>query len=83
VIVRAGLPLPVVLDPVGAGDAFCAGFIAARLDGADLGTALEMGNACGAAAASAISDQAGLPDRAELAAILRAAAVTGGPDTIR
>ena len=36
-IVRPAVPLPVVVDPVGAGDAFCAGFIAARLDGADLG----------------------------------------------
>jgi 2-dehydro-3-deoxygluconokinase len=82
-VVRPALPLPLVVDPVGAGDAFCAGFIAARLDGADLATALDMGNACGAAAASAIGDQTGLPDRAELAAILRAAADAGSPDTIR
>ncbi len=82
-VVRPALPLPVVVDPVGAGDAFCAGFIAARLDGADLATALEMGNACGAAAASAIGDQTGLPNRAELAAILRAAADARSPDTIR
>ena len=82
-IVRPAVPLPVVVDPVGAGDAFCAGFIAARLDGADLAAALDMGNACGAAAASAIGDQTGLPDRAELAAILRAAADARSPDTIR
>lgn len=73
----------IVIDPIGAGDAFCAGFIAARLDGADLATALEMGNACGAAAASAMGDQTGLPDRAELAAILRSPADAGAPDTIR
>jgi len=77
------IPLAFVVDPVGAGDAFCAGFIAARLDGADLGTALEMGNACGAAAASAVGDTTGLPSRPELAAILRAAADAGSPDTIR
>jgi 2-dehydro-3-deoxygluconokinase len=82
-IVRPAVALPVVVDPVGAGDAFCAGFIAARLDGADLGAALEMANACGAAAAAALGDQAGLPDRAELAAILLHAAGTGAPDTIR
>jgi 2-dehydro-3-deoxygluconokinase len=82
-VVRPALPLPVVVDPVGAGDAFCAGFIAARLDGADLATALEMGNACGAAAASAVGDQAGLPDRGELAAILLAAEDARSPDTIR
>jgi len=82
-VVRPALPLPVVVDPVGAGDAFCAGFIAARLDGADLWSALEMGNACGAAAASAVGDQTGLPSRVELASILRAAADAGSPDTIR
>jgi 2-dehydro-3-deoxygluconokinase len=80
---RPAVPLPVVVDAVGAGDAFCAGFIAARLDGADLATALDMGNACGAAAASAIGDQTGLPDRAELAAILRSVLDAGAPDTIR
>jgi 2-dehydro-3-deoxygluconokinase len=80
---RPAVPLPVMIDPVGAGDAFCAGFIAARLDGADLGVALEMANACGAAAAAALGDQTGLPDRAELAAILRHAAEAGAPDTIR
>ena len=36
VVQRPALALPVVVDPVGAGDAFCAGFIAARLDGATL-----------------------------------------------
>jgi 2-dehydro-3-deoxygluconokinase len=72
-----------VVDPIGAGDAFCAGFIAACLEGVDLGTALEMANACGAAAASALGDQTGLPDRTELAAILRAVTDSGATDTIR
>jgi 2-dehydro-3-deoxygluconokinase len=67
-----------VVDPVGAGDAFCAGFIAGRLDGVDLGTALRMGNACGALAIAASGDQAGLPDRSELGRLL-----AGGPDTLR
>jgi len=42
------------VDPVdtsGAGDAFAAGFLAARLDGADRERALAVGNACGALAA--------------------------------
>jgi 2-dehydro-3-deoxygluconokinase len=73
------IPVPVVLDTVGAGDAFCAGFIAGRLDGVDLETALRMGNACGALAVAAIGDQAGLPDRAELGRLL----ASGGPDTLR
>jgi 2-dehydro-3-deoxygluconokinase len=70
--------VPIVVDPVGAGDAFCAGFIAARLEGMDLGTALRMGNACGALAVAASGDQAGLPGRAELDRLL-----AGGPDTLR
>lgn len=37
--------------------------------------------ACGAAASAALGDQTGLPDRAELAALLTLAA--GSPDTIR
>ena len=82
-VAHPGFPLAVVVDPVGAGDAFCAGFIAARLDGAALATALEHGNACGAATAAALGDQTGLPDRAELEAILNASREDGTPDTIR
>jgi 2-dehydro-3-deoxygluconokinase len=74
-----GIPVATVVDPVGAGDAFCAGFIAGRLDGVDLETALGMGNACGAMAVVAAGDQAGLPDRAELGRLL----ASGGPDTLR
>jgi 2-dehydro-3-deoxygluconokinase len=73
-----GIPVASVVDPVGAGDAFCAGFIAGRLDGVDLPNALRMANACGALAVSVAGDQSGLPDRAELGRLL-----AGGPDTIR
>lgn len=82
-VARSGVPLPVVVDPVGAGDAFCAGFIAARLEGADLALALETANACGAAAAAALGDQTGLPDRPELEAILNASIDARAGDTIR
>jgi 2-dehydro-3-deoxygluconokinase len=78
VVERPGLAV-VPVDPVGAGDAFCAGFIAARLEGADLARALEVGNACGAAAVAAIGDQAGLPDRIELDRLMEASP----RDTIR
>jgi 2-dehydro-3-deoxygluconokinase len=82
-VARSGVPLSVVVDPVGAGDAFCAGFIAARLDGADLAVALETANACGAAAAASLGDQTGLPDRAELEAILHASIDARAGDIIR
>ncbi len=75
---EAAITVRTVVDPVGAGDAFCAGFIAGRLDGTDLATALQMGNGCGALAVAASGDQAGLPDREELARLLG-----GGPDTLR
>jgi len=75
-----GIAVTDVVDPVGAGDAFCAGFIAGRLDGVDLTTALRMGNACGALAVAASGDQSGLPDRIELARLLAGAS---GPDTLR
>ncbi len=70
---------PSVVDPVGAGDAFCAGFIASRIEGDDLATALTMANACGAAAVSAVGDLAGLPTRIELARLI----ADDGRDTIR
>ncbi len=73
------VPVSVLVDPVGAGDGFCAGFIAGRLDGVDLETALRMGNACGALAVAAVGDQAGLPDRVELGRLLAG----GGADTLR
>jgi 2-dehydro-3-deoxygluconokinase len=80
-IARPAIPLPSVIDPVGAGDAFCAGFIAARLEGLQLERALDWANACGAASAASLGDQSGLPDQAELASLLAMRA--GSPDTIR
>ena len=79
VVHSPALPVAAVLDPVGAGDAFAAGFIAAMLDGLPLDQALAAANACGAAAVSAIGDMAGLPDRAELDRLLAAT----GADTLR
>lgn len=53
-------PVPDV-DPVGAGDAFDAGYLHARLDGADVPEALVEGARCGAAVASTIGDAEGVP----------------------
>jgi 2-dehydro-3-deoxygluconokinase len=82
-VARSAVPLPVVIDPVGAGDGFCAGFMAARLQGMDLAVALDIANACGAAVASALGDQSGLPGEAELAAVLRSGTDARVPDTLR
>ena len=55
-----------VVDPVGAGDGFAAGFLAGRLRGATPVAATEMGNAVGAFATTAVGDIEGLPTAAEL-----------------
>ena len=77
-IVAPAFPLRAVIDPVGAGDAFCAGFIAARLEGHEIEQAIDWGAACGAAVAAVEGDVDGLPTRAELGRILER-----GQDTIR
>ncbi len=61
----APAPAPEV-DPVGAGDAFNAGYVAARLDGRSVAAALELGARCGAGVAAAVGDTAGFPDPADL-----------------
>jgi 2-dehydro-3-deoxygluconokinase len=58
-------PWPQV-DPVGAGDAFNAGYLAARLEGRSVAAALERGARCGAGVAAAVGDTAGFPSPAEL-----------------
>jgi 2-dehydro-3-deoxygluconokinase len=58
------------IDPVGAGDAFCAGFISGLLDGCPLPEAVTRGAALGAFCVSAFGDYHGLPDRAALEAFL-------------
>jgi len=52
-------PVRQVIDPVGAGDAFDAGFLAGWLRGYDLGAALDLGARCGAVAVAALGDYAG------------------------
>ena len=49
------------VDPVGAGDAFNAGYIAVRLRGGSIDAALKAGVHCGAAVTAASSDTAGFP----------------------
>jgi 2-dehydro-3-deoxygluconokinase len=49
------------VDPVGAGDAFNAGYVAARLRERPVGDALRAGARCGRAVANALGDTAGFP----------------------
>ena len=51
----------VAVDPVGAGDAFNAGYIAVRLRGGSIDEALKAGVHCGTAVTAASSDTAGFP----------------------
>jgi 2-dehydro-3-deoxygluconokinase len=53
--------LPRIVDPVGAGDAFAAGFLAGQLRGMDLEASLALANRCGAQAMLVQADQEGLP----------------------
>ena len=56
----------VAIDPIGAGDAFAAGFLAANLQGLDDQRALEAGAAVAAYAVASLGDIEGLPSGREL-----------------
>ncbi len=78
---RADVPaLPVeVVEPVGAGDAFAAGYLAARVVGRDVQAALRQGHVVAAAVLGALSDHgAGVDDEA-----LEAAATGTGWPVVR
>jgi 2-dehydro-3-deoxygluconokinase len=75
------VPISRVVDPVGAGDAFCAGYLGALLDGHGPVTALRWANGCAAAVLSVEGDLTGLPTRAELERIVNDAGAE--PDTLR
>lgn len=58
------------VDPVGAGDAFVAGYLAGHLWDLDLEERLRAANAMGALSVATLGDYEGLPDREELRAFL-------------
>jgi 2-dehydro-3-deoxygluconokinase len=60
------LRLERIIDPVGAGDAFAAGFLSGLLRGLEVTEALRLANRCGALAMSAPGDLESLPRRAEV-----------------
>ncbi|MBM7556865.1 PfkB family carbohydrate kinase [Halanaerobacter jeridensis] len=62
----AGYNVEKVVDPIGAGDGFAAGFISAQLRGKDLVESTKLANAVGAFATTVIGDVEGLPTREEV-----------------
>jgi 2-dehydro-3-deoxygluconokinase len=62
-----GVPLERIIDPVGAGDAFAAGFLAGRLRGFKIAAALQLANRCGALAMLSPGDMEALPRWEEVA----------------
>jgi sugar/nucleoside kinase (ribokinase family) len=61
-----GVSVPVVVDTVGAGDAFAVGIISAQLEGLSWPQALQRANWIASRAVQMIGDMEGLPTRAEL-----------------
>jgi sugar/nucleoside kinase (ribokinase family) len=66
-----GVPVTNVVDTVGAGDAFAAGVLSARLEGRDWPQALARANWVGAQVIQVVGDMDGLPRRASLPTELR------------
>lgn len=61
------------VDTVGAGDAFCAGFLSGMLQGADAVEAVRLGNITGAMVVQAFGDWEALPTAEQLQAVLNQA----------
>ncbi|WP_077325573.1 sugar kinase [Virgibacillus siamensis] len=62
----AGFSVPEVVDPVGAGDGFSAGFLSGLLDGLNLHDSVERANAVGAMVTLVPGDVEGLPEKGRL-----------------
>jgi 2-dehydro-3-deoxygluconokinase len=67
-----GFVPPTIVDEIGAGDGFAAGFVSAYLRGAPVEEALRHGNLVGAAAVTVADDVSGYPTQAQLEAWLMA-----------
>ncbi|ADQ06244.1 PfkB domain protein [Caldicellulosiruptor hydrothermalis 108] len=66
----SGFPIEKVVDPIGAGDGFAAGFIAGLLKNYSLKEAVKLANAVGAIATTVIGDFEGLPTMEEVEAFM-------------
>ncbi|TDC78538.1 sugar kinase [Streptomyces hainanensis] len=71
-VVREPAPRVEVVEPVGAGDAFAAGWLSGLLRGLDHGRRLRLGHLVAGAVLGSVGDQAGLPGPAEIDARLDA-----------
>lgn len=63
---KAGFDVSEVIDPVGAGDGFSAGFLSGLLDGLDLAESVKRANAVGALVTMSAGDVEGLPEKNRL-----------------
>lgn len=78
----AGEPVAAPVDPVGAGDGFNAGFLAATMLGLGLADATRWGAWCGARAVERVGEYHGYPTLAQLPAALREALRGGTASTV-
>jgi sugar/nucleoside kinase (ribokinase family) len=76
-VMRAGAPETDVVDTVGAGDSFDAGFLAARVRGDDIGAALALGCACGALSTRAPGGTDAQPEMEEALAVAASLPLSG------
>ncbi|MFC4402751.1 sugar kinase [Gracilibacillus xinjiangensis] len=67
----ASFPVDQVIDPVGAGDGFAAGFTSGLLDGIAIEEAVKRGNAIGAMVTMVNGDVEGLPEKNEIDRFLK------------
>ncbi|MDA2979034.1 MAG: ribokinase [Actinomycetota bacterium] len=74
---RTKPPLVAVIDTVGAGDAFCAGFADALAGNASLPDAMAWGTACGAYATTVRGAQPSMPSRADALSLLPTVLILG------
>jgi sugar/nucleoside kinase (ribokinase family) len=79
-LVHTGAPVVDVLDPVGAGDSFDAGFLCGRLSGWSVGRSLALGVVCGSLSTRSAGGVAAQPTRSEAEAVMAGLLPAGDED---